>query len=322
MRVSIAVKVTVSGTPVIVTVSVAVMVRGSPIWVKVMVPVELIVRVSAVMLEAVAALEIIMVEAPLIEVTVVPAGMPVPEISWPVEIPVRLDTDVMDVLPEVTMPVGVTVLAAVVAVALADITMVVPLAETTIAPDGMPVPPISWPGVTPVRLATAVMFALPVVTLPVVVKTVSVEEEEAVGKFEITMLLAVDETTVVPAGMPAPEMVWPVVTSVRLNAEVMVVLPAVTTPKTVKELVRVAAFDITMVETPLVDTTVVPAGMPVPLRARPGTTLARLDTPVMEVLPEVMRPVNVLELFPLAVFDITTVNGAEEPMVEAMVAPD
>jgi hypothetical protein len=42
-----------------------------------------------------------------------------------------------------------------------DITMVVPLDEKTVAPDGMPLPPISRPFVTPVRLDTPVMIVLP-----------------------------------------------------------------------------------------------------------------------------------------------------------------
>jgi hypothetical protein len=175
-----ALKVMVSGGPTTLIAWLAVTMRGSPIWVIMRVPATLTVRVSAVTLLAVAAFEITMV-VPVAETTVVPAGMPVPEISWPAVTPVRLDTPVMDELPELTMPVGVTVLAATVAVALADITMVVPVAETTMAPAGMPVPAISWPAVTPVMLGTAEMVALPEVTLPVVVRTLAVEEEEAVA---------------------------------------------------------------------------------------------------------------------------------------------
>jgi hypothetical protein len=44
--------------------------------------------------------------------TVVEPGMPVPVIGWPTAIPLTLDTDVIIVLPLVTMPVGATVLDA------------------------------------------------------------------------------------------------------------------------------------------------------------------------------------------------------------------
>jgi hypothetical protein len=44
--------------------------------------------------------------------TVVEPGMPVPVIGWPTAIPLTLDTDVIIVLPLVTMPVGATVLEA------------------------------------------------------------------------------------------------------------------------------------------------------------------------------------------------------------------
>lgn len=175
-----ALKVMVSGGPTTVMAWLAVTVRGSPIWVRMRVPATLTVSVSAVTLLAVAAFEITMV-LPLDETTMVPSGMPVPVMSWPFVTPVRLDTPVMFVLPEVTMPVGVTVLAATVAVAAADMTMVVPLAETTMAPAAMPVPAISSPAVTPVRLETPVIDVLPEVTLPVAVTMLAAEEEEAVA---------------------------------------------------------------------------------------------------------------------------------------------
>jgi hypothetical protein len=38
------------------------------------------------------------------------------------------------------------------------------------------------------------------------------------------------ETTVVPAGMPTPEMIWPAVTPVAFDTAVMVVLPEVSVP--------------------------------------------------------------------------------------------
>jgi hypothetical protein len=132
------------------------------------------------MLEAVAACDITMV-VPLDERTTVPDGMPVPEILWLASTPVRLDTPVMIVLPEVTMPVGLTETALVVAVAALDITMVAPLAETTATPDGMPAPEINWPAVTPLRLDTPVMDVLPEVMRPVTERVVAVEPEVAVA---------------------------------------------------------------------------------------------------------------------------------------------
>jgi hypothetical protein len=127
---------------------------------------------------------------------------------------------------------------------------------------------------------------------------------------------------VVPAGMPAPVMVCPLVTPVRLNTEVMLELPAVTMPKNVEELVVVAAFDITMVLMPLVEAMVVPVGMPVPEMAWPANTPVRLDTPVMDVLPEATKPVSAALLFAVAAFDITMVALGALPLVEATVVPD
>jgi len=151
--------------------------------------------------------------------TMVPAGMPTPEIIWLTSTPLRLDTPVTIVLPEVTMPVGVTEL--VVAVALLDITMEVPLAETTATPAGMPAPEISWPGVTPVRLDTDERVELPLLVFPVITKVLAVELEDAVAKFDIVMVLPEDETMVVPVGMPAPVMLWPADAPAMLSAEVM-----------------------------------------------------------------------------------------------------
>lgn len=45
-----------------------------------------------------------MVAVPLVETTVVPVGMPGPVMVWPAVTPVKLDTYVMDELPEVITP--------------------------------------------------------------------------------------------------------------------------------------------------------------------------------------------------------------------------
>ena len=200
VMISGALNVMVSGKPLMVVA--AVMMSGSPTWVKVRVSV--MVRVSAVVLEAVAAFDIKMLVPPD-ETTTVPDGMPTPEILWLFSTPLRLDTPVIIALPEVTMPVGVTEVAVVVPLAALDITMVVPLDETTVTPDGMPPPEISRPFVTPARLDTAVRVVLPVVTMPVdVVTMLGAVRLVAVAKFDITMVLPVDEATVVPGGMPVP----------------------------------------------------------------------------------------------------------------------
>jgi hypothetical protein len=82
----------------------------------------------------------------------------------------------------------------------------------------------------------------------------------------------------------------------------------VTTPKSATVLLTVAALDIKMVDVAgLLETMVVPVGMPVPEMVRPFTALARLDAPVIVVLPAVTRPESVAELLALAAFDITTV---------------
>jgi hypothetical protein len=149
------------------------------------------------------------------------------------------------------------------------------------------------------------------------------------------MVLPLDETTVVPNGMPAPAViVAPFTTPVRPNTEVMDELPAVTWPKTVITLVVVAAFDIMMVLVPLTETTVVPVGMPVPEMTWPASTPLMLDTDVMDVLPEVTKPVIelpvVFEAVALAdktiVLTLVTRAGSDITMVvpldETTVTPD
>ncbi len=134
------------------------------------------------------------------ETTVVPGGMPAPERVWPVEIPVRLNTEVMDELPAVTIPKNVLMLVAVAAV---DILIwLAPVTEMTVAPAGMPTPRVR---------ASAVPLL-------------------AVAFVDITMLVPLDERTKVPDGMPAPEISWPFVTPLMLDTPVMVALPEVTRP--------------------------------------------------------------------------------------------
>ncbi len=170
---------------------------------------------SVAVLLAVAFVDITMVAlgaVPLDEATVAPVAMPVPVRAKPVIIPLRLDTAVMFKLPEVTTPVNELVPLAVAAVdsvivllltvrvsavtleavAAADITMVVPLAETTAVDNGMPTPEINRPAVTPVMLETPVTDVLPRVTMPV----------------GVTVLEEV-EKMVAPEAMPVPEMGCP-----------------------------------------------------------------------------------------------------------------
>jgi len=61
---------------------------------------------------------------------------------------------------------------------------------------------------------------LPEVVFPVITTVLAVVLEEAVAKFDIVMVLPLDETMVVPTGMPVPEMVWPADAPAMLNAEV------------------------------------------------------------------------------------------------------
>lgn len=94
--------------------------------------------------------------------TVVFAGIPVPVIGCPAATPVVLSTDVMLALPLVRIPVYITGVG--VAVAAADNLMVVPLADATVVPAGMPAPLIGCPATTPVMADTPVTETLPLVT--------------------------------------------------------------------------------------------------------------------------------------------------------------
>lgn len=102
-----------------------------------------------------------MVIALPIATTVVPDGTPVPVIGCPTVMPLMLDGAVMLALPLVRMPKKVVWL---VAVAGAEMTMLVPLEDTTVAFEGMPVPLIAAPFTILVRADTPVMVVLPLVT--------------------------------------------------------------------------------------------------------------------------------------------------------------
>jgi hypothetical protein len=225
--------------------------------------VPVMVRVSAVLVD-VAALVITMV-VPLAETTVVPAGMPVPEMGSPTATPLRLDTPVTDVLPEVVLPVGVAVPV---------------VAETIMVPAGMPVPEMGSPAATPLRLDTPVTDVLPEVVKPV----------------GVTELVAVD-AMVVPEAMPVPEMGCPAVSPAMLDTADMVKLPVVTTP-------------VIMLEP--VPRTVVPVGMPAPVMGCPTRSppVPAAYEPVMATtaLPEVTLPVmEATWLEAVAGFDIVMV---------------
>jgi hypothetical protein len=103
----------------------------------------------------------------LTAVMVVPGGMPVPEIGSPATTLVKLDTDEMVALPLVRVPVGFTVVTAVVAAALFDMVITLPIAEIVV-PDGTPVPVevIGCPTTSPLVLDTDVMLGLPLVRRP------------------------------------------------------------------------------------------------------------------------------------------------------------
>ena len=242
---------------------------------------------TVIALVAVAAFDIMMMLVPLVETTVVPAGMPGPEMAWPNITPLMLDAEVMDVLPEVRKPViELEVLALddkvtpmLVAVAGSDITMVpfgaVPLNETTVVPGCIPVcaEVMTWPAATPARLDTAVMFALPEVTWPVIgFKAVPLAVRVMMAG-PLGMVLMV----VLP-GIPVPEMGWPTTSCPPMFASpVMFALPEATMPVSVLVLVPFALFDIVMV-VPLAAVMVVPEGMPVPAEMGCPTSTRRGST--------------------------------------------
>jgi hypothetical protein len=228
-------------------------------------------------LVVVAAFDIMMVLTPLVEATVVPVGMPVPVRVWPTSTEARLDTPVMDVLPEVMRPVTEPVLLAVAAF---DITMValgaVPLDEATVAPEAMPVPVRARPVVIPLRLDTPVMFKLPEMTMPVNELVLL-----AVAAADSVMVVPLDDAMVAPEGMPVPEMGCPFTRLAMLDTPVMLLLPVVTRP---------------VIKLLPVPWTVVPVGMPVPVMGCPtmipAVPLAFAPASATTALPEVTLPVR------------------------------
>jgi hypothetical protein len=160
----------------------------------------------------------------------------------------------------VVSAVGVTVLLA---VALADIVIVVLPTEEIVVPTGMPAPEITWPAARPATLDTPEMVVLPDVTNPV--KFVP-GLELAVALVDIVRLVAAKLEIVVPAGMPAPLMGWLITIPVMLERFEMVLVPDVTTPVSESELLAVAGADKVMVDALLLNAEiVVPVGMPVPV---------------------------------------------------------
>lgn len=139
----------------------------------------------------------------------------------------------------------------------------------------------------------------------------------AVAAFDIMIVVPLEETTVVPAGMPVPVMAWPFITALMLDTPVRDVLPEVTSPVIVVVLLAVAAFDITTV-VPVAEEMVVPDAMPVPVMVWPLANPLMLDTPVMDALPEVTIPVNVFVVLMVAAADNVIVLAVNDEMV----APD
>ncbi len=111
--------------------------------------------------EAVAFADIV-IELAVTAVMLVPAAIPVPVIGWPMITPAILETPETVGLPAVRLPVVTTWL---VNVAGAEIVMVVvPIGLSIVAPDGMPVPVITCPTMSPLTLDRPVIVALPEVT--------------------------------------------------------------------------------------------------------------------------------------------------------------
>jgi hypothetical protein len=118
------------------------------------------------------------------------------------------------------------------AVAAAEMTIVPLAAETMVAPVGMPAPEIGWFACTPVRLDTFVILVLPDVTVPVGTTTLL-----AVGTAERVTVPALIAVMVVEGATPVPVTPMPVANPDVLETPVIVLLPAVTTPVAVEEVV-------------------------------------------------------------------------------------
>jgi hypothetical protein len=120
-----------------------------------------VVVITVCVVVAVALFDMV-IALPIAEI-VVPDGRAAPEVAvigCPTISPLVVDTDVMLVLPAVRRPESVTWLVAVAAV-VGVMTMLVPLADTTVALAGMPVPLIGSPAKIPLTLDTPVMVLLP-----------------------------------------------------------------------------------------------------------------------------------------------------------------
>lgn len=132
---------------------------------------------------------------------VVPGVMFAPVRGCPTASPVLLATRVMFGLPEVRMPLNVVWVGnALLAVAAADIVILVPMAVMVVAGlAGMPTPVRGCPTASPVVLDTGVRVVLPLVIMPVIVTV-----PEAVAEFDIVIeppVLPVIAKMVVPDGM-------------------------------------------------------------------------------------------------------------------------
>ena len=143
------------------------------------------VTFSAVVMVAVAFADIVTVAAlALMAVMVVPLGIPVPVTDCPTDRPMKLDTVVRTLLPEVVKAVKMTL----------------PTEEMVVL-NAMPAPVRRAPATSPERLDTPVMTVLPEVVTPVKVAVTGVL---ALAFPDIVTSPVPTAAMVVPAGMPVP----------------------------------------------------------------------------------------------------------------------
>ena len=193
-------------------------------------------------------------------VMVVPRATPVPEIGCPTASPAKppLGTLVMTALLLVKVPVVDMVVTAVVAVAVFDMVIALPIAEMVV-PAWTFGPVIGWPTMSPLVLDTDVMLVLPLVVRP--------KNDTwlvTVAAAEMTMFVPTAETTVAVEGMPVPLIGCPATMPVTLDTPVIVVLLRVVKPVGATEVVLLALAErVTVV--PEADTIKAPAGMKVPV---------------------------------------------------------
>ena len=230
----------------------------------------------------------------------VPGTMLLPEIVCPTAKLATEDSEVMLVLPLVTVPVIAATTIRVSAVVLlpvagADRVTVLPLIPAMVVPAGMKLPEMNCPTANPVVDDTEVTLVLPLVTMPAGKGLTTVAGGDSVMA-EVPELI---EPTIVPAGMvtwliprPVAAIGCPTAMPVRLDTAVIVLLPAVRVPLgeiapvlATPDIVIVFALELTAVM-------VVPGGMPVPEIGSPATTLVKLDTDEMVALPLVRVPVG------------------------------